>query len=94
VSERDWGGRFISGVAALVAQRLDPSVADVLFWSHTSAEKAAAHLLAAAGSSVSPVLDMSLRLGEGSGCLLALPVLRAAAAVMSNMATLAECLQL
>lgn len=87
-------GSFISGVAALVAQKLEPSIKPALFWSHSSAEQATSLLLAAAGSSALPVLDMGLRLGEGTGALLALPLLRAAASVMSDMASLEECLQL
>lgn len=76
---------YIAGAAALVALRLEPRLADFLIWAHCSAEPGAARLLASVGAE--PVLDMGLRLGEGSGAALAVPLLRSACAVMREMAT-------
>ena len=98
---------FISGAAALVACKMDPEVAKCLFWSHKSAEQGTVLLLEAvwatvarSGSSSSctnqkgviPILDLGLKLGEGTGAVLALPILRSAAAIMSNMAALKDIL--
>ena len=79
---------FISGVAALAALRHDPAVARCLFASHKSEELGAKLLLEELGCEA--VLDMRLRLGEGTGAVMTLPVLRGAAAVMREMASLDE----
>ena len=92
---------FISTTGVLAAlslaneesQQHSRAVADALFFSHRSAE--AGHALALAqcepfGCDSRPLLDLGLRLGEGTGAALCIPLLRAAAAVMSNMATFAE----
>ncbi|HJW34695.1 MAG TPA: nicotinate-nucleotide--dimethylbenzimidazole phosphoribosyltransferase [Holophagaceae bacterium] len=76
---------YIAGAAALLALRLDPRLADFLIWAHRSAEPGAARLLESLGAE--PVLDMGLRLGEGSGAALVVPILRSACAVMREMAT-------
>ncbi|GLH73467.1 nicotinate-nucleotide--dimethylbenzimidazole phosphoribosyltransferase [Geothrix limicola] len=76
---------YIAGAAALVALRLDPKLEDFLVWSHRSAEPGASRLMERLGAE--PVLDLGLRLGEGSGAALAVPILRAACAVMREMAT-------
>lgn len=76
---------YIAGAAALVALALDPRVKDFLVWSHRSAEPGARRLLERLG--IEPVLDLNLRLGEGSGAALAVPILRSACAVMREMAT-------
>ncbi|HJV23052.1 MAG TPA: nicotinate-nucleotide--dimethylbenzimidazole phosphoribosyltransferase [Holophagaceae bacterium] len=76
---------YIAGAAALVALRLDPRLGDFLIWSHRSAEPGAARLLAELGAE--PLLDLGMRLGEGSGAALAMPILRSACAVMREMAT-------
>ncbi|HJV89739.1 MAG TPA: nicotinate-nucleotide--dimethylbenzimidazole phosphoribosyltransferase [Holophagaceae bacterium] len=76
---------YIAGAAALVALRLDPRLSDFLIWSHRSAEPGAARLLASLGAE--PLLDLGMRLGEGSGAALAMPILRSACAVMREMAT-------
>ncbi|KAL4420502.1 hypothetical protein ABPG75_010158 [Micractinium tetrahymenae] len=81
---------FISGVAAAAVVKAHPSAARVQFWSHASAERGAAAAAAVAGGA--PALSMGLRLGEGSGAVLAVPLLRSAAALMSNMASLQEVL--
>jgi nicotinate-nucleotide--dimethylbenzimidazole phosphoribosyltransferase len=76
---------FISTVAVLAAARIDPSIASHLFFAHRSAEKG--HDAALDALSAKPVLDLGMRLGEGSGAALALPILRAAARIMCEMAT-------
>lgn len=79
---------FIVTVAALAATRLNPSCAPWLIYSHRSAERGHATLLAALGAR--PVLDLDLRLGEGSGAATALAVLRLACALHNGMATFDE----
>ena len=81
---------FISSVAALAALRLRPDVMPYLVFAHGSAETGHARLLADLG--VRPLLDLGLRLGEGTGALLALPLLRAACRLLSEVATLDEVL--
>ena len=76
---------YIAGAAALVALALEPRVKDFLVWSHRSAEPGARRLLEALG--IEPVLDLNLRLGEGTGAALAVPILRCACAMMREMAT-------
>jgi nicotinate-nucleotide--dimethylbenzimidazole phosphoribosyltransferase len=78
---------FISTVATLVAVRIDPSIRRYIFCSHRSTE--AGHSLALDALGARPMLDLGLRLGEGSGAALAIPLLRSAAAVLSEMATFA-----
>lgn len=79
---------FISSAAALAAVRLNPGVADWLFLGHHSAEPGHRHLVAALAET--PLLDLGLRLGEGSGAAAAVPLLRAAAAIHREMATFEE----
>ena len=79
---------FICTAAALLALRLNSGVSDVLFFSHCSAEPGFRALLHALPSA--PLLDLGLRLGEGSGAALCVPLLRAACALHNGMATFAE----
>jgi nicotinate-nucleotide--dimethylbenzimidazole phosphoribosyltransferase len=79
---------FISGAAALAAVRMAPAARDYLFASHRSAEPGHAHVLHALD--LAPVLDLDMRLGEGSGAALAMGVIDAACRVMSGMATFSE----
>jgi nicotinate-nucleotide--dimethylbenzimidazole phosphoribosyltransferase len=76
---------FITTAAALAATRIDPAVCDVLIASHRSPEPGHALVLDALG--LEPLLDLELRLGEGSGAALALPLLRASVAILEEMAT-------
>jgi len=76
---------FIAGAAALVALDIRPEIKGHLVFAHRSAEQGHAALLAALG--VEPLLDLGLRLGEGSGALLAWPLLRASAAMLNEMAS-------
>ena len=79
---------FIVSVAALSAVRLNPSCRPYLLFSHRSAEQG--HRLVLDALDARPLLDLDLRLGEGSGAALALPVLRLACALHNRMATFAE----
>lgn len=76
---------FISGVAALLACRLCPRAASFLIAAHRSSEPAHAYVLDAL--KLRPLLDLDLRLGEGSGAALALPLIDAALAIHNEMAT-------
>jgi nicotinate-nucleotide--dimethylbenzimidazole phosphoribosyltransferase len=76
---------FISSTAALAATRIDPDAASSLVAAHRSPEPGHAHVLAALG--LRPLLELDLRLGEGSGGALALPLLAAAVAILDEMAT-------
>ena len=79
---------FITTAAALVAVRLRPELAAWLFYSHCSAEPGHHRLLEALDAK--PLLELGMRLGEGSGAAVAMPILRAAAALHAGMATFAE----
>lgn len=79
---------FISSAAAVCACRLNPSVKDFLFPSHLSAEPGAAYMMEELG--LSPMLNLRMRLGEGSGCPLAFSIIEAALHAMNNMATYEE----
>jgi nicotinate-nucleotide--dimethylbenzimidazole phosphoribosyltransferase len=74
--------------AALVAERLAPGARQWWQAGHRSTEPA--HALALAALELDPILDLRMRLGEGTGATLALPVLRAAVATLSSMATFTQ----
>jgi len=76
---------FISSAGALVACRMNEHVGDYLFFSHASAEAGHALLLQRLG--VEPILDLGMRLGEGTGAALAMSVIEAAVKVYNEMAT-------
>lgn len=76
---------FIVSSALLVAARLQPAILDYCVFSHCSAEQGHRRMLAALGAY--PLLQLDLRLGEGTGCALAVPLLQAAANFMNQMAT-------
>ncbi|MCY1536969.1 Nicotinate-nucleotide--dimethylbenzimidazole phosphoribosyltransferase [compost metagenome] len=79
---------FICSVAALCAVRLNPACREWLLFSHRSAEPG--HLAVLAALEAEPLLDLGLRLGEGSGAAIALPLLRLACELHDGMATFAE----
>jgi nicotinate-nucleotide--dimethylbenzimidazole phosphoribosyltransferase len=79
---------FISGAATLAALRLAPAASPWVFASHRSAEPGHAIVLSALG--IRPVLDLDMRLGEGTGAALAIELMDAACVMMSGMATFAE----
>jgi nicotinate-nucleotide--dimethylbenzimidazole phosphoribosyltransferase len=75
----------IAGSAALVAQALAPHAIDHCFAGHRSVEPG--HAVALAELGLRPLVDLDLRLGEGTGAVLAFPVVEAAGAVLREMAT-------
>lgn len=79
---------FIATSAALVAQALVPESSKFMMASHCSAEPGHAGMLAHLG--LTPWLDWQLRLGEGTGALLLMPLLDAAAAMVGQMATFSQ----
>ena len=76
---------FIATVSALAALRISPGVRGNLVFAHRSAEPGHAVVLQALEAE--PLLDLDLRLGEGTGALLAWPLVRAAAAMLRDMAS-------
>jgi len=74
--------------AALVAERLAPGARQWWQAGHRSTEPG--HELALKALELTPILDLRMRLGEGTGAAVALPVLRAAVAALSSMATFSE----
>jgi nicotinate-nucleotide--dimethylbenzimidazole phosphoribosyltransferase len=81
---------FISGAAALAACRLAPGLTERLVFAHVSPERGHSGLLASVG--VRPLFDLGMRLGEGSGGVLVAPLIRAAALLMSETASLEDVL--
>ena len=76
---------FISTAAALAALGIEPAVGRTLIYAHRSAEHGHRRMLEALDAR--PILDLEMRLGEGTGALLAWPVVRAAAAMLTDMAS-------
>lgn len=76
---------FISGAAALTAYTLAPQVKDYLIASHCSQEKGHKFILEHMG--LKPILDLQLRLGEGTGAALAINIIEAAVKILTQMAT-------
>jgi nicotinate-nucleotide--dimethylbenzimidazole phosphoribosyltransferase len=76
---------FIVTAALLVAARLQPAVLDYAVFAHASAESGHGRLVAALGGR--PLLDLGMRLGEGTGAALAWPLLVAATHFLAEMAT-------
>ena len=76
---------FIAGAAGLVALALTPQVRDYLVFCHRSAETGHRLLLAHIGAR--PLLELELRLGEGTGALLAWPLVQSAANFFNEMAS-------
>lgn len=74
--------------AAMVAEDLAPGARDWWIAGHRSTEPA--HALALKHLQLDPILDLGMRLGEGSGAVVALPVLQGAIATLANMATFAD----
>jgi nicotinate-nucleotide--dimethylbenzimidazole phosphoribosyltransferase len=79
---------FIVTSALLVAARLQPAILDYCVFSHCSGENGHKLMLEQLGAQ--PLLDLGLRLGEGTGSALALPLLHAAANFLNEMATFAS----
>lgn len=79
---------FISAVAALVAARMAGLAVEYMLPSHASCEPGYAYTVRKLG--LEPVLDLGMRLGEGSGCPIMFMIVDAACAVIRDMATFAE----
>ncbi|MDD9976279.1 MAG: nicotinate-nucleotide--dimethylbenzimidazole phosphoribosyltransferase [Boseongicola sp.] len=76
---------FIASSAALIATHLAPQSRDAMVFAHLSEEQGHGAMLSAMNAK--PLLNLSLRLGEGTGALLAWPLLRSAAAMLNDMAS-------
>ena len=76
---------FIASAAALAALDLQPDARAAMVFTHRSAEAGHARLLDALAAT--PLLSLDLRLGEGTGALLAFPLVKAAAAMLRDMAS-------
>ena len=81
---------FISSAAILAAVRMQPDLLPYCIFAHGSAEKGHRLMLERLGAR--PLLDLGMRLGEGTGAALALPILKSAAAMARDVASLAEVL--
>jgi nicotinate-nucleotide--dimethylbenzimidazole phosphoribosyltransferase len=79
---------FISGAAAVIAKALAPAVKDYLIAAHASAE--AGHPLLLKHLELKPLLDLEMRLGEGTGAALGIVIVEAAVRTLNEMATFAE----
>lgn len=79
---------FISGAAALIAAELHPGICGYLLAGHTSVERG--HRLILDRLGLSPLLDLKLRLGEGTGAVLAMSIIEAALHIHREMATFEE----
>ncbi len=76
---------FISTAAAALAYAIEPKVKDILFAGHVSAEPGHRSLLECIG--LDPILNLGMRLGEGTGAVLAMMLIEAAVSVFNEMAT-------
>lgn len=79
---------FIATAAVLVMYRTEPAILDYCVFSHRSSERGHGELLRYLG--VEPLLDLGMRLGEGTGAALTLPLVRAAVSFMNEMASFAS----
>jgi len=79
---------FIASSSALIAQALCPVVTEYFFGAHKSMEPGHIKMLDKLG--LNPLLDLNFRLGEGTGAAMAMPILEAAARMLTDVATFAE----
>ncbi|WP_029654202.1 nicotinate-nucleotide--dimethylbenzimidazole phosphoribosyltransferase [Marinobacter daepoensis] len=79
---------FIVSVAALIAVRQQPAIRDWLLFAHRSAEPG--HQAVLNAMQAEPLLDLGMRLGEGSGAAVAVPLLRAACTLHNQMASFTD----
>jgi nicotinate-nucleotide--dimethylbenzimidazole phosphoribosyltransferase len=76
---------FISTAGAMTAVQMNPAIKDYLFFSHLSQEKGHRHVMETFG--VRPILDLDMRLGEGTGAALAMMIIEGAVKIYNEMAT-------
>jgi len=76
---------FVSGAAALIAYQLEPKVRDYMIAAHCSVEKG--HRKVLDFMELKPLLDLNLRLGEGTGAVLAMNIIEAGIKILTQMAT-------
>ncbi|MEC9308725.1 MAG: nicotinate-nucleotide--dimethylbenzimidazole phosphoribosyltransferase [Chloroflexota bacterium] len=79
---------FISGAAALIAWTISPNAKNYFIAAHKSVEPG--HTIGLRAMDLDPLLDMEMRLGEGTGAVLAIHIIEAAAKCLTDMATFAE----
>ncbi|MGF7184590.1 nicotinate-nucleotide--dimethylbenzimidazole phosphoribosyltransferase [Desulfitispora alkaliphila] len=79
---------FIAGAAAVIAARIEPKSLDYIIPSHSSAEPGHARALNSLG--LRPYLELDMRLGEGTGAVLAMHLVEASCKIVSEMATFAD----
>jgi len=79
---------FISGAAALIAWTLSPKASNYFIAAHKSVEPG--HSIGLTAMGLKPLLDMEMRLGEGTGAVLTMHIIEAAAKCLTDMATFAE----
>ncbi|MAY42309.1 MULTISPECIES: nicotinate-nucleotide--dimethylbenzimidazole phosphoribosyltransferase [unclassified Neptuniibacter] len=79
---------FISTIAAYIAVKINAESLQWMFFAHRSSEQFHQHLLDAL--QVTPLLDLEMRLGEGSGAAIAIPLLRSSCELHRNMATFSD----
>ena len=79
---------FISTAGALIAYTMEPNVKDYMFAAHNSVEKGHRVMLEAIG--LKPILDLGMRLGEGTGAALAMLLIEAGLRIYTEMATFDE----
>lgn len=79
---------FVAGAAALIATRMAPGLGDFLIAGHVSAERG--HRVALKHLGLKPLLDLGMRLGEGTGAALAIFLIEAAVKALTDMATFSD----
>lgn len=79
---------YIATAAALCAVRAEPACREHMIFAHQSAEPG--HKIALTQLEATPLLNLNMRLGEGSGAALAVPLIRASSAILTDMATFAD----
>lgn len=76
---------FISGASLLLASKLEPNILDYIYASHSSVESG--HKIILDYLSLKPILDLNLRLGEGTGAAIAIPIIETSLRMLNEMAT-------
>jgi len=79
---------FITTAAAILATKIHPQITDWMFFAHASAEPGHQAMMNSLGANT--ILDLGMRLGEGSGAGVALSILKSACVTHNEMATFAE----